>query len=76
MATCARSAVTGTVNTNLAFKPEAEIGYSLPWILGHEAAHNSGIRGDIYRFQPPYKTLTSEMALDNPDSYMDFAFRQ
>lgn len=64
------------INTDLAFKPEKEIGYSLPWIVGHEAAHNNWIRGDVYRFQPQYQTLTSQQALDNADSYIDFAHRQ
>ena len=64
------------INTDLAFKPEKEIGYPLPWILGHEAAHNNWIRSDVYRFQPQYQTLTSQQALDNADSYVDFAYRQ
>jgi len=64
------------INTDLAFKPEKEIGYPLPWILGHEAAHNNWISGDVYRFQPQYQTLTSQQALNNADNYIDFAYKQ
>jgi RHS repeat-associated protein len=64
------------INTDLAFKPEKEIGYPLPWILGHEAAHNNWIQLDFYRFQPQYQTLTPQQALNNADSYIDFAYRQ
>ncbi|MEN3370478.1 MAG: hypothetical protein V7609_2621 [Verrucomicrobiota bacterium] len=64
------------INTDLAFKPETELGFSLPWMLGHEAAHNQGIPLDYYRNDPTYKTLSSQQALQNADSYMDFTFRQ
>jgi hypothetical protein len=64
------------INTDNAFKSEKEIGYSLAWILGHEAAHNNWVAGDVYRFQPEYRTLTPKQALDNADSYIDFAHRQ
>ena len=64
------------LNTSWAFKPEKELGFSLAWGIGHEAAHNAGIPLDYYRNNPAYKTLTSAQALRNADSYMDFAFRQ
>lgn len=47
--------------------------YSMAWIIGHESAHNVGIRGDVYRWYPEYRHLTAEQALGNADSYIDFA---
>jgi RHS repeat-associated protein len=62
------------LNTSLAFKPETELGFSLAWGIAHEAAHNIGIPNDTYRHNAGYKTLTSQEALSNADSYVDFAF--
>jgi uncharacterized protein RhaS with RHS repeats len=64
------------LNTTWAFKPEKELGFSVAWGIGHEAAHNAGIPGDVYRNDPGYKTLPSQQALRNADSYIDFAFKQ
>jgi hypothetical protein len=43
-------------------------------LLIHEAAHrHAGIKGDVYRWDPSYASLSSEAALKNADSYAWFA---
>jgi RHS repeat-associated protein len=61
------------LNTSWAFKPETQLGFSLSWGIAHEAAHNIGIIGDVYRNSPGYKTLTPQQALNNADNYVEFA---
>jgi uncharacterized protein DUF4157 len=43
-------------------------------LLIHEAAHRyAGIKGDVYRWDSDYATLSSDAAIDNADSYAWFA---
>jgi hypothetical protein len=60
------------VNVDKAF---GKIYYPLSWTLGHESAHNVGIRGDTYIWHDNYRQLTTAAALNNADSYMDFVHR-
>jgi hypothetical protein len=42
-------------------------------VLVHETAHQAGIDGDIYDFDPKFAKLTTAQALENADSYADLA---